>query len=156
MNSMLPVLNKTFHTSLPAMQWKNNSWVLMPVRKRPITNPLALGDISYGWKEGTERPLFINDGRRPSSSIWPSKQDICMQLTCRLEIGNNVKLTLKGRQRCSQFCQVYQAYRAHKTHTHKKNHTLQMWCNIEIYKTAKEIFAINDKIWKSIWLNEKR
>lgn len=53
----------------------------MPVKKRPSTKPPARGLGSYGRNEGNDRPLIINGGRRPSSSICPSKHEICMQLT---------------------------------------------------------------------------
>ena len=56
-------------TSLPAMQWKKYSCGLIPVRKRPSTNPPALGLGSYGRNDGRNRPLTIMGGRCPSSSI---------------------------------------------------------------------------------------
>ena len=50
---------------------------LMPVRNLPVTKPPAPGAGSYGWKHGNDFPEGISGGRRPSSSIWPNRQEIC-------------------------------------------------------------------------------
>ena len=68
-------------TSLPAMQWKKYSCGRSPVRNRPATKPPARGDVSYGKNDGSEAPLSINGGRRPSKLIWPNVHDIWTQLT---------------------------------------------------------------------------
>ena len=39
------------------MQWKKYSCGLIPVKNLPSTNPPARGLVSYGMKDGKERPM---------------------------------------------------------------------------------------------------
>lgn len=68
-------------TSLPAIQWKKYSCGRRPVANRWTTKPPDRGVASYATKDGKVRPLNMRGGRAPSSSICPSRQDICIQLT---------------------------------------------------------------------------
>lgn len=62
-------VNLQLLTSRPAMQWKKYSCGLIPVRNLPDTKPPARGVVSYGRNDGSDRPLTISGGRRPSNSI---------------------------------------------------------------------------------------
>ena len=44
------------------MQWKKYSCGLIPVKNLPSTNPPARGLVSYGMKDGKERPKQQGNG----------------------------------------------------------------------------------------------
>lgn len=51
----------------------------MPVKKRSVMKPFALGLGSNAWKLGSDFPETITGTRRPSSACWPRAQDIYRQ-----------------------------------------------------------------------------
>lgn len=57
------------------MQWKKYSCGLIPVKNLPSTNPPARGLVSYGMKDGKERPKQQGNGY--SLTVIKSKTMCC-------------------------------------------------------------------------------